>query len=98
MTRVRKPKPPTLLEETRAFHAELNNALDTEGGAGNDGLLRRARDLISRLMARGIRADGLIDGYSLNLSNGSRLKLATHALIEDSAARIPPLRRRRTRS
>ena len=80
MNRVRKPKPPTLIEEARAF----------------DGDLMVAKALITRLADRVSTANGLIDGYALNVrSTPERLRTALRALQDDSAARFPRWRRRR---
>lgn len=81
MRPTRKPKPKSLIEEARAF----------------DGDLPAAKVMITRLVDRIIVANGLIDGYALNVQSGSaeRVRLSSRALQDDSATRFPRWRRRK---
>jgi len=79
MRPIRKPKHPTLVEEAKTF----------------DGDLLAAKALIARLVDRVVIADGLIDGYALNVTSPQRLRVASEALKGDSAKRFPRWRRRK---
>jgi hypothetical protein len=97
MPRMKKPKALTLAQEAEAFGFELDNLLTTEFSAQLTAKseLKRAHDLIRRLRDRVVKSDSLIDGYALNRSNATRLRLAQDALVADSRTRFPQYRRRR---